>query len=137
MKKLLPLILFLFSVPCFGETYLCIGEDATGFDSGNNFSRAKFIPNKWIVKPFTSNTAPDVEWAVFQHGEDFPMFYCEPYTFNNKPIEDSLIYCQEEHLAFRLNKKTLKYVYSHLGHYFVDRIDSDDMILEYGKCSKI
>ena len=45
MKKLLTLALILFAAPCFGESYLCIGDKATGFiyyKESNKWDTAKF-----------------------------------------------------------------------------------------------
>ena len=55
MNKLLPLILILFAAPCFGESYLCIADDAVGFIKDQNYSSTKFKLAKWVVKKTDDN----------------------------------------------------------------------------------
>jgi len=50
MNKLLTLILILFAAPCFGESYLCIGDKSVGFDNENNYQITKFVLGKYIIK---------------------------------------------------------------------------------------
>jgi len=54
MEKLLTLALILFAAPCFGESYLCIGDKATGFiyyKESNKWDTAKFdvSNNKYLI----------------------------------------------------------------------------------------
>ena len=137
MKKLLTLILILFAAPCFGESYLCIGERATGFKVDDGLRYANFKPETWIIKSHEAAAVlyPD-ELFVYKHGKDFPSFACCA-TCNSSQLQcpgyaEPLVYTD----VFWMSKKTLRYTASILCQYVTDG-GNDDIYVEFGKCSKL
>jgi len=147
MKKLLPLILILFATPCFGESYLCIGEKHTGFDAENNFKQVNFNSRKWIVKRATTpnETFPNAEYTVNMHGGGGDAFaltlYCdkpEPAVSEFiKKLQDQQpqIYCKGLY-SFVMSKKPLRFILTMSAGYVHDSYQ-EDVSLEIGQCSRI
>ena len=125
------------------ESYLCIGEHATGFGYDNtnkSWSAARFKANKWIVK---RSTNPQFKWIVFEFGEkiseDFPITCQQDFYPNGDLFSDP------GGVQFRLNKNTLLFfMVIPIGYWYYG--DEKSMYgiegkfmpsMEIGKCSKI
>jgi hypothetical protein len=60
------------------ESYLCIGEHATGFDfnkTNYTWEIVKFEARKWIIK----RADPKHKWEVFEFGEKNPVALCRRF----------------------------------------------------------
>jgi hypothetical protein len=120
------------------ESYLCMGEHATGFafkEKTKTWSTARFQENKYIVK---KSTDPLYKWEVFDFGKDFPISMCEN-DFN----DSGNIFC-EGVTQFRMNKEKLRFLYIYPFGYWSDnekqklfKEGRNTPSMEIGTCSKI
>ena len=120
------------------ESYLCIGEHATGFafnEKNQTWITTTFQENKWMVK---KSDDPQIKWQVFEFGKDFPIAMCEQ-DFN----ESGNLFC-DGIAQFRMNKKNLRYLYIYPFGYWSDnekykmfKEGRNTPVMEIGKCSKI
>ena len=145
MKKLLTLALILFAAPCFGESYLCIGEKTVGFEAKDNYSINTFNSQKWIVRRPTGEYkdifSSETKWVVFKHGVDTPSLYCETVDGHFNPLQEepNSIFCKgivSEGSIFWMSKQNLRFSYSTMALYVAQK-DVDDPYIEIGKCSKL
>jgi len=146
MKKLLTLILILFAAPslCFGESYFCIGEGATGFVSNENYRQTKFETNKWIVKQYPK-TGPrqDIAYKLLLADVDAKDLTKDKWILNCNKKDQNKYYidCGGRELSFHLNKETLRFIYLDAGNFLYSEKTREaitaDSIMEIGNCSRI
>ena len=120
------------------ESYLCIGEHATGFsfnEKNKTWSTAKFKEEKWIVKRSADS---NYKWEVYEFGENFPVSACE-HDFNDA----GNLFC-DGIVQFRMNKEKLRFLYIHPLGYWSDNENfkilkegKNTPAMQIGKCSKI
>lgn len=120
------------------ESYLCIGEHATGFsfnEKNKTWSAARFKEDKWILK---RSADPKYKWEVYGFGEDFPESGCEQ-DFN----EAGNLFC-DGISQFRMNKEKLRFLYifpfgywSDTEKYKILKEGKNTPSMQIGKCSKI
>jgi len=143
MKKLLPLILIIFATPCFGESYLCIGDMATGFTAEDDFIQTEFNSEKYIVKPdsgkdlFESNKTKI--YSVHIHGGNFIVSCLRENQVGKAP---ELLLCGSRAVGFILNKKTMRFAIHEYGSALqsketIKKDGASSIFIEIGKCSKI
>ena len=120
------------------DSYLCIGEHATGFsfnEKNKTWIAGGFKEGKWILK---KSADPNYKWEVYRFGENFPESVCEQ-DFN----ESGNIMC-EGIAQFRMNKERLRFLYIYPFGYWSDnnkvnmlKEGKNTPFMEIGKCSKI
>ena len=147
MKRLLLCFLFLtITNTCFGDQYLCIAKQSTGFsfneNSGQweptnfNVDEKKYVISK-IGKDETYSIVKKA-YKVVRSGKDRPSFLCE-VEFN----KHGFIQCESLSGSFRFSNKNGRYLITYtFGYYNVvpeinKRTDKDSRnpFLEIGTCS--
>jgi hypothetical protein len=124
------------------ESYLCIGEKATGFsfnEKTKEWGISSFKVHKYIVK----KDSPDKgQWKVYRFGNNTPEVECG-YGF----IVDTTLICEAGvGVEFRMNKINNRFLYLYYLGYWTDyEKKAKEMFgegmntpyMEIGKCSKI
>ncbi|GAG83174.1 unnamed protein product, partial [marine sediment metagenome] len=97
MKKILPLILILFVAPCFGESYLCVTEKATGFKASKNYEQVNFkADDKYIFRsPVETDKVfgvsitdfDDVKFVINKLGESHVLSWCKEELWHKNKSE--------------------------------------------------
>jgi hypothetical protein len=123
----------LFSTSAFAvESYLCIGEQATGFifnETNKTWSTSKLTTRKWIIK---KSETPSSKWVVLMFGTDSPVAYCkEDFNENGSMVCDGFF-------DFRMNNIKLRFISAYLiGYWGIHAEGEDSPSIEIGKCSRI
>ena len=148
MKKLLPLILILFAAPCFGESYLCIADNATGFKANNEWEPAFFIPNiKFIFRPpneheiIQKKVDINTKYVLTDFGNDILPIACKRYVYYKSNARELRTYeCKKGDNGienFVINLNTLRFYHLYTGHALGGNQNGDDFAIHLGKCSKV
>lgn len=137
------LVCLISTVALADESYLCIGEHATGFAfNGKNktWSTARFPPHKWIVK---KSTNPKYKLEIVEFGEEYPTLKCDT-DFNDSGNLICLDTGGEGWGQFRMSKNNLRYLWAYPYGYWSDTNEvkalkegANTPLMEIGKCSKI
>ena len=128
-----------------GEGYICTPDMATGFAfAGGEWHQSNFKTNsRYIVRPVRKDEAPlvkkfvesvlyNAKWVVMKVGERVPFSGC------TEPKEHGSILCKGPATEFKMNEKSMRFLYAYLqGYWHPSDKGGDTPILEIGKCSRI
>lgn len=136
IKKLVVLSILVPMYSYAADSYLCVGELATGFDfnkSTKSWHTTSFSPNKFVVTKVSGNTKTAYE--VKRLGTDVAGLYCTTYRNNE------LISCSGLFQRMVINTKNLRFTYTHVFGYH-DKLSSMPEgkftpFMQIGKCSPI
>ena len=125
-------ILILFAAPCFGESYLCVGEEAIGLNAHDNYSVTRIETAQWVLKKLNNK-----KYTLTIQGDD--EIFIDDCTKTLLEKGDKLILCDDLIYEFILNLDTSRYFFMTGGFYIYEDIDEivDYPRLEIGKCTKI
>jgi hypothetical protein len=137
MKQFILLTIILLPMTAAAESYLCVADQAAGFDGDDNWNAKAFSADeKYIVKPVTE---PDswtrgAEYMVTELGKTFPYFVCDKGFW-----EDGGLSCDGFMGIFRMNKNNLKFIWWRSGGYLEpeEDLNTDDAVMVRGKCSQL
>jgi len=129
MKIIITIIFsYLISIPAFAEeSYSCIGIKTVGFNVERKFNITKFTPHKWIIKRSNNNS-----WNVYEHDKSHPEMFCDDL---NSDVFDKLK-CDGLYGNLVMSKTTLRFVSSMYGQYIDDDLNTENIAIEIGECSK-
>jgi hypothetical protein len=110
------------------ETYVCVGEQSTGFKwSGSEWQRAGFLPDKFVV----SKTETQSEYIVKQPGSDRIVHRCRAEAGSRQ------MFCGGPAYNFAFNFESLRFQEYHgTGYIQGDSFGSTPYIM-IGKCTKL
>ena len=105
-----------------GEGYICTTDMATGFSSQRGeWKAANFEPNRtFIVSPAQAEQVtmppwfaiPDAKWSVLVLGDNRPTNACPEFDTTGSLL------CLGPYSEFRMNKDSLRFLYSYLIGYW-------------------
>ena len=128
------------------ETYLCITDNATGFDASDDWNLKQFIGDeKYLIRPAKQS---DVDKALFvaeangyvvtTFGKDEQTAWCEEHTWHkNGKIDISDFWNCNGSINFAFDISTLRFYATTGGHYTKNDSTGSDAYLAIGKCTKI
>ena len=131
-------IFFLLSVPVYAESYICIGEMATGFSFDKNKAEWKttvFKTGKFLLG---KRSTEKHGWTLKEVGEPLAESICEDFN------DQGVIRC-DGFVQFHMNRENLRFIMVYLIGYWTDGLAGTSRIfgqegkntphLMIGKCS--
>ena len=128
MKTFLILFVLLFSSSVFSETYYCVEEGHVGFDRSQKMKMTEFS---------TSNFTIDIDYELQKIKEDKNDYY---FGFISAIQQSCVVYqgiinCINDVGSTFIFSEQSKVFYSSVL-YLRNKINSDDISMSYGSCSK-
>ena len=122
-------IIYLISFPLLAvDGYLCVGSKMVGFNVERKFNITKFPTHEWIIKKTNENT-----WNVYKQGKKHPELYCD----DTNPNVFEKLKCNGLYGSLLMSRTTLRFVSSTYGQYIDDDRNTENIAIEFGKCSKL
>ena len=128
MKTLLTLFVLLFSSSVMAETYYCVEEGSAGFDRSQKMKITEFKTHKFII---------DIDYDLQKIKEDNNDYYFGfiPVIQQSCVVYQGIINCINDVGSTFIFSEQSKVFYSSVL-YLRNNINSDDMSVSYGSCSK-